>query len=95
MAIERVVEKPADDYFVFLLSDANLGQYGVSARTLSQAMQINPKVNTYAIFISNDAAAEEMRRSMPPGRGHIVVDTSKLPQLFKEFFTSAVVSSKL
>lgn len=44
IAIERVVEKPADDYFVFLLSDANLGQYGVSARTLSQAMQINPKV---------------------------------------------------
>ena len=95
VAIERVLEAEADDYFVFLLSDANLGQYGVSPRALSQALTVNPKVHSYAIFISNDAAAEEMRRNMPVGRGHIVTDTSRLPQLFKEFFTTAVVSSNL
>ena len=34
-AIQQVTKAEADEYFVFVLSDANLGGYGQSARTTS------------------------------------------------------------
>ena len=43
-AIEAVVAEPADDYFVFLVSDANLQGYGVSPEQLSTSLTSNAKV---------------------------------------------------
>lgn len=53
-AISELVKQDADDYFCFILSDANLGAYGVSAESLSSVLLAEPKVNTYAIFIAGE-----------------------------------------
>jgi hypothetical protein len=46
-----VTEQPADDYFVFMLSDAMLEQYNVSPQNLADALLSDPRVNSYCIFI--------------------------------------------
>jgi len=52
-AVQQVTEQPGDDYFVFLLSDAMLEQYNVSPQNLADALLIDPRVNSYCIFIGN------------------------------------------
>ena len=42
-AIREVLLQPADDYFVFLLSDANLADYGVSSRSLANILLAEKK----------------------------------------------------
>ena len=51
-AITEVLKAEADDYFVFLLSDANLAEYGVSAGNLAAILTSNKLVHAYAIFIA-------------------------------------------
>ena len=80
-----------DDYFVFLVSDANLAAYGVSPSALTEALTADKDVHAYAFFIADELASERIVRAMPPGRGHIVLDTRDLPRLFKQIFTAAVI----
>ena len=56
-----------DDYYVFMLSDANLAMYGVSPKSLATALMSDPMVNSYAIFIAGEAAAEALKQEMPVG----------------------------
>ena len=44
--IKTVVEKEADDYFVFLVSDANLNRYDITPREITEQMLAN-KVRTF------------------------------------------------
>ena len=60
----EVRAKEADDYFVFLISDANLEGYGVKPETLAQALTADDKVNAYAVFIAEEATALEMAKNM-------------------------------
>ena len=80
-----------DDYFVFLISDANLASYGISPETLAQVLMNDDKINTYAIFIANKQEADAMKQMMPAGRAHTVLDTREMPRLFRQIFATAVV----
>ena len=42
---------------VFLFSDANLSQYGITVQSMAAALLGNPAVNSYAIFIAGEAEA--------------------------------------
>jgi len=97
-AIRNVIEQEADDYYMFLLSDANLGVYGINDRSIASVMLSDKRVNTYAIFIADEKEAQGLMKSLPLGHGYACLDTSKLPKIFKEIFSSALVkdiSSKL
>jgi hypothetical protein len=78
-AVQQVTEQPGDDYFVFLLSDAMLEQYNVSPQNLADALLVDPRVNSYCIFIGEEDTAQRMGELMPPGRAHVCMDTTKLP----------------
>ena len=52
LGIKYVVEKEADDYFVFLVSDANLSRYDISPRELTDWMN-SDKVIIINIFFNN------------------------------------------
>ena len=43
-AIERVVEEDADDYFVFVVSDANFGRYGIDPRDFGKLLVADERV---------------------------------------------------
>jgi len=89
-AIQEVLAEQGDDYFVFVLSDANLGFYGINDKTLASVMLSDKRVNTYAIFIAGEKNATNLTRSLPLGHGYVCLDTSKLPKIFKEIFATAL-----
>lgn len=52
-AIREIAKEAADEYFVIVLSDANLERYGISSARFAQALTINPQVNAFTIFIGS------------------------------------------
>lgn len=53
MAITRITAEEADDYFVVVLSDANLERYGIPAEAFGKVLTSDPRVNAFAIFIGS------------------------------------------
>ncbi|KAJ3220295.1 von Willebrand factor A domain-containing protein 8 [Dinochytrium kinnereticum] len=51
--ISNIVKKEADEYFVMILSDANIQQYNIKPAELSEALKQNESVNAYMIFIGS------------------------------------------
>jgi MoxR-like ATPase len=92
-AIKEVLKHDADDYFVILLSDANVGMYGITAQTLAKTMNLEPKVHSYAIFIAGDSTADWLISGLAPGRGYLCTDTADLPKVFKHIFTESLVDN--
>ncbi|CAE8617988.1 unnamed protein product, partial [Polarella glacialis] len=57
-AVKRVASQEADDYLVFVVSDANLGGYGITPEILRKALTADPKVTACAIFVAEKDAAD-------------------------------------
>jgi len=91
-AVKRVASQEADDYLVFVVSDANLGGYGITPDMIRKALTADPKVTACAVFIAERDAAEMLSSSLPNGRGYVCLDVEKLPNILKEVFARAAVS---
>ena len=92
--VQRVAALGGDERFVFVVSDANLERYGIEPRELARKLLADPGVQAHALFIASFAdEAEQIRCALPPGRGHVCLDTSDLPRTFKQIFTSALGSN--
>ena len=52
-SIEDITNKEGDEYFVIVLSDANLDRYAISPARFSQILNSDEQVNAYAIFIGS------------------------------------------
>ena len=52
-AVHGITEEEADDYFVFVISDANLRRYGIPPSRLAESLTSHPDVNAFAIFIAS------------------------------------------
>eukprot|EP00287_Rhodomonas_sp_CCMP768_P002650 CAMPEP_0196727726 /NCGR_PEP_ID=MMETSP1091-20130531/8639_1 /TAXON_ID=302021 /ORGANISM="Rhodomonas sp., Strain CCMP768" /LENGTH=126 /DNA_ID=CAMNT_0042070379 /DNA_START=157 /DNA_END=538 /DNA_ORIENTATION=- len=90
-AVREVTEVEADDYFVFLLSDANLRRYGIEPEELGDLLVADKRVNAFAIFIAGGSEAGRLAKALPFGRGYVCADTARLPGAFKEMFSSVSV----
>ena len=90
-AIREIVSKPADEYCVFLLSDANLEAYGIGGRQLTRIMQLDPRVRVFVLFIGSlGDQAERLCRDTPPGHCRAVLDTSSIPRVVRECLMTVV-----
>ena len=96
-AIMEVQKEAADEYFVFVLSDANLMAYGVSPSCLGDIVRSQPTVNSFVIFIAGETTGKHLIQGLPLGHGAVCTDTVKLPGLFKNFFRASLLkeSSRL
>jgi von Willebrand factor A domain-containing protein 8 len=92
-AIEEVVREEADDYFVVVLSDANLSSYGISAHNLASVLLGDPRVHAFVVFIAGDEKATQLARQLPAGRCHVCVDTARLPIIFRDIFSSTFLAA--
>merc|ERR550514_87781 len=90
-AVAKIADEEADDRFVFVVSDANLAQYGVSPKVMAKALQQDDRVNVYAFFIAGAEQAEEVRRAAPPGKVYTILDPREFPVVFRKIFSSAVL----
>ncbi|XP_005370937.1 von Willebrand factor A domain-containing protein 8 [Microtus ochrogaster] len=93
-AIKDITKEEADEYFVIILSDANLSRYGINPARFAQILTSDPQVNAFAIFIGSlgDQAAR-LQRTLPAGRSFVAMDTQKIPQILQQIFTSTMLSS--
>ncbi|XP_053164187.1 von Willebrand factor A domain-containing protein 8 isoform X2 [Hemicordylus capensis] len=93
-AIQEIAKEEADEYFVIVLSDANLERYGIPPERFAQALTINPQVNAFTIFIGSlGDQAGRLQRTLPAGRSFIAMDTKEIPQILQQIFTSTMLSS--
>ncbi|KAM4700318.1 von Willebrand factor A domain-containing protein 8 [Discoglossus pictus] len=93
-AIKEIAKEEADEYFVIVLSDANLERYGIPASRFAQALTVNPQVNAFAIFIGSlGDQADRLQRTLPAGRSFVAMDTKQIPQILQQIFTSTLLSS--
>ncbi|KAF6085206.1 von Willebrand factor A domain containing 8 [Phyllostomus discolor] len=93
-AIREIVKEEADEYFVIVLSDANLSRYGIHPSKFAQILTSNPQVNAFAIFIGSlGDQATRLQRTLPAGRSFIAMDTKDIPQILQQIFTSTMLSS--
>ncbi|CAN8023758.1 unnamed protein product [Ixodes persulcatus] len=93
-AIESVVGDECEQHFVIVLSDANLERYAIPAKSFAQVLTSNPEVDAFAVFIGSlgDQAARLQKR-LPAGRAFVCLDTSELPQILQQIFTSSLLRS--
>jgi hypothetical protein len=87
------LEVPADDRFVFVLSDANLGRYGTDPKELAAALTVDPRVHGYILFIGEPSAADWLAKELPLGRGVVCMETAALPMRFRELFAQAAAKN--
>ncbi|XP_063282038.1 von Willebrand factor A domain-containing protein 8 [Pelobates fuscus] len=93
-AIREIAKEEADEYFVIVLSDANLERYGIPPSRFSQALTTDPQVNAFAIFIGSlGDQADRLQRTLPAGRSFVAMDTKQIPQILQQIFTSTLLSS--
>uniref|UniRef100_A0A8C2U8R3 von Willebrand factor A domain-containing protein 8 n=1 Tax=Coturnix japonica TaxID=93934 RepID=A0A8C2U8R3_COTJA len=93
-AIREIAKEDADEYFVIVLSDANLERYGIEPAKFAQVLTTNTQVNAFAIFIGSlGDQADRLQRTLPAGRSFIAMDTKEIPQILQQIFTSTMLSS--
>ncbi|XP_054993034.1 von Willebrand factor A domain-containing protein 8 [Sorex araneus] len=93
-AIKEIVKEEADEYFVIVLSDANLSRYGIHPAKFAQILTSNPQVNAFAIFIGSlGDQAKRLQQTLPAGRSFVAMNTKDIPQILQQIFTSTMLST--
>ena len=90
-AVREVLEEAdeVDDRIVIVVSDGNLGRYGITPEELTAAMQIDPSVQCYLIFIAEAGAAEWLVSQLPLQSAYACMDLESLPSTLKDIFAHA------
>ena len=60
-AILEITKEEADEYFVVLLSDANLEQYSIRPSDLQALLDLDERVNLFILFIGSSQSARASR----------------------------------
>jgi hypothetical protein len=90
-AVQAITERDADEYFVFLISDANVEQYGITAGELSKLLKLDARVKVFVIFIGTmGEQAARLMRDLPTKQIFVALETSRLPKILKTCLTSAI-----
>jgi len=88
-AVQKVTASPGEDYFVFVISDANLTQYGYTAWDFARIIKSNAQVHMYCLFIATlGHQAEALRRELPVGHAFTCMDPAEVPHVLKRIFVS-------
>ncbi|KAJ3266444.1 von Willebrand factor A domain-containing protein 8 [Borealophlyctis nickersoniae] len=92
-AVKDVTEEEADDYFVVVISDANLRRYGISPVELGRALDSDERVNAVILFVGSlGEDAKFLTRALPPGKAFVALDTKDVPKIMQQVFAAAVSS---
>jgi hypothetical protein len=91
LAIRDVASEDGQgDGLVIGVSDANLSRYGIPPRELGKILERagEQSVKAHCIFIASFGdEADEIKRALPVGRGHVCMQTSELPTVMKNLLS--------
>ncbi|EST08393.1 ATPase, dynein-related, AAA domain protein [Kalmanozyma brasiliensis GHG001] len=85
-------QSPMDDYFVIVLSDANLSRYGITHQRLAQLLRLDAQVKTSLIFIDKGNEALHLAKQLPT-QTHVARETKDIPRILSNILTSVVQNS--
>ena len=84
-AIQQIVERDADEHVVFLLSDANLDQYGIGSDDLIRLLNQDKRVRVFILFIGSIGdQAIRLAEACPAGQVFVALDTKEIPKILKQ-----------
>lgn len=96
-AIQAIVKDEADDYFVIVLSDANLHQYNISTTSIangicnSLALSMDSRVNSHIVFIGNISDQADRFANDLPRHAYVCLDVKSLPRILKSIFIASML----
>eukprot|EP00439_Symbiodinium_sp_Y106_P013382 s2869_g1.t3 len=94
-AIKDVLRKPADEYYVFVVSDADLARYGISPAAWNKILMQDKRVNAYVILISsNTDEAETIKSGLTAGHGFVCDHNDLLAVTFKQVFSVTMLRNR-
>ena len=84
-AIRDIVKQEGDEYFVFLLSDANLDVYGIGSTELLSLLNLDRRVRVFIIFIGSIGdQAQTLTQALPAGQVFTALDTADVPLILRK-----------
>ncbi|KAK6061171.1 hypothetical protein COOONC_01162 [Cooperia oncophora] len=84
-------EQDCDERIVVLISDANLDRYGISPKDIARIMNKDDTVSSFVILIGSlGLQAQRIQSSLPVGRAFVCENTSDLPKIMQNIFTSTL-----
>jgi MoxR-like ATPase len=84
-AIKDIVKRDADEHVVFLLSDANLEQYGIGGGDLQRLLKLDKRVRVFILFIGSIGdQAIRLAEQCPAGQVFVALDTTQIPKILKQ-----------
>ncbi|CAG8614734.1 10142_t:CDS:10 [Funneliformis caledonium] len=90
-AVKDIVKEDADDYFVVVLSDANIQQYRINPEDISKVLKSDERVTTSIIFIGSLADQAEQLKKYLGNKAHICMDNKDLPKIMKSIFLASML----
>jgi hypothetical protein len=90
-AIKNITKDEADDYFVLVLSDANLHQYNISPDLLASSLQSDSKVNAFIVFIGSISQQAERLVEGMSATAFNCFDKKDLPKIIKSIFLKSII----
>lgn len=94
LAVRNVTKDDADEYFVFVFSDANLGRYGIKPSSIKDELVRDRRVGAYILFIASAGDdAQKIKTELPLGKAYVCLDTASLPTTFKQVFASSATQT--
>ncbi|KAI9301803.1 hypothetical protein BJ944DRAFT_233592, partial [Cunninghamella echinulata] len=92
-SIKQVVEEEGDDYFVVVLSDANITQYNIHPKDIARVLKSDDRVTSQMIFIGSiQDQAEQLKKALG-SHAHICVENKELPKIIKSLFLASMVKA--
>ncbi|CAG8551939.1 10699_t:CDS:2 [Diversispora eburnea] len=90
-AIKEITKEDADDYFVVVLSDANITQYRINPEDIAKVLKSTEKVNSFMIFIGSLQDQAEKLKSNLGSHAHVCMDNKDLPKVMKSIFLASML----
>ena len=92
LAIRETAGRPADERFVFVVSDADLERYGITPQAWDKILTKDARCHSYAILLSqNESEADRIIAGITPGRALVCDQTAQLASAFMTIFQHAVL----
>ncbi|KAG1421827.1 hypothetical protein G6F58_003576 [Rhizopus delemar] len=90
-SMKEIVAEEADDYFVVVLSDANISQYNIHPNDIARILKSDDRVTAQMIFIGSlQDQAEQLKKALG-SHAHICTENKELPKIIKSLFLSSMI----
>ncbi|KAI9260188.1 AAA domain-containing protein [Sporodiniella umbellata] len=90
-SMKEIVSEEGDDYFVVVLSDANITQYNIHPNDIARVLKADDRITAQMIFIGSlQDQAEQLKKALG-SHAHICTENKELPKIIKSLFLSSMI----